>query len=444
MYRALRNIVFILLSVLPGRGQPSGDPADPANIFRRSKERLLADLDRLPRYTCIETVTRRYYRAPSHFGTRSCSQIIADHEKRTHELSLQAWDRLRLDIAVSDREEIYSWVGAARFDQGTLAAIAGSGPLGSGDFGPYIGAIFGESEVKFQAEKPFHGRRLFEYSFDIPESRSRYHVKAKESWFVTAYSGTFLLDPEAVDLAHMTVRTAELPPETENCQAISEVEYQRVPIHGSQALIPQESRLLLIGREGQETLNVDSYAACREYSSKSVLRFDTAESPQENGATEPAAPSTRPPLAIPAGLHFEFRVVTPIDSDTAAAGDPVEAVLRSPLHDKKGAIIAPVGARIHGRLAQVEQQLGSRDFFEIGLKFESIEVNGTAVPFSAKLPQEWPTLYSGLYRLAPRDLPVDSGLFIFLEDHLRLRHLDSSGATVLPEAIQKEETKPAR
>jgi hypothetical protein len=431
------NIMMAVFCVLAGRGQQAGDPAD---VYRQSKERLLADLGRMPHYTCIETITRRYYAAPTHLGQRSCSQFIAEHEKRTHELSLQSWDRLRLDIAVGSGQEIYSWVGAPRFDEATLAAVAGNGPLGSGDFGPYIGAIFGESEVKFQGEKLVSGRRLLEYSFEIPESRSQYKVKAKQNWFTTAYGGTFLLDPDALDLTHLTVRTAELPAETEQCQAISEVEYERAPIHGHLALIPHESRLRLIGRNGEENLNIDSYANCREYTSKSVLRFDAPENPAEDGA--PTAPLAGQSVVIPAGRRFDFRVVTPIDSDTAAAGDPVEAVLRSAIRDKKEAIIVPVGARIHGRLAQFEQEIGPRNFFQLGLKLESIDVNGTRAPFRAKLQRESPFMYYRSYRQPPAPAS-EVGSFIFLENHLKRQHLDSSGTTMCSEASQKEESQPA-
>ena len=57
MHRLLVCLAILLITPLRGPGQRL---ADPAVIFSQSKERLLADLERLPRYTCVQTITRRY------------------------------------------------------------------------------------------------------------------------------------------------------------------------------------------------------------------------------------------------------------------------------------------------------------------------------------------------------------------------------------------------
>jgi len=156
-----------------------------------------------------------------------------------------------------------------------------------------------------------------------------------------------------------------------------------------------------------------------------------------NGAAEPGTPpvsSAQPASPLPAGLRFTSRIVTPIDSDTAAAGDPIEAVLRSPMRDKKNSVVAPAGARLHGRLRQVEQRSGPPDHFVIAVQFESMEINGRNVPLSAtSYPPPRRVLeesgFSGR-RLLHLDDPWDSATFFFRERHLRLKQLDSDWVTV--------------
>jgi len=96
-----------------------------------------------------------------------------------------------------------------------------------------------------------------------------------------------------------------------------------------------------------------TYANCREYSStvKMIFGGETASA----GPAAAAAPAPKPPAPLPAGLYFKAHITTPLDSDTAAAGDPIEAVLTAPIRDKKKNVNVPAGALLHGRLRSVKQ-----------------------------------------------------------------------------------------
>jgi len=422
------RLACIALLLASSAGMSAQSAVDPDLILARAKARLLADLARMPRYTCVETVTRNNYSPPLRWhSSRSCAEIEAERDKRQHQPKPKNWDRLRLDVAIGDQGEIHSWVGAPRFEEGTVAELAGSGTLGSGDFGPFVGAILKVATVKFKEEKVINGRHVLEYSYDVPLSVSKYQVfdSSRSNWFITAYSGTFLLDRDEPDLLQLIVRTADLRPETGKCQAINEVEYGRVPIHGSDVLIPKETRLWVIGRAGEEALNLTSYSNCREYSSKSVLRFETSEA----SGSSTSRPSSVLSSTFPPGLNFRWRVITPIDSDTAAAGDPVEAILQSSIRDQHGNVLAPAGAHIHGRLVQFANVGG---FFELALKFESIELNGSTVPFNVALASS--DKWSGirLHGAKATDLVPAAAQFVFYRDHLKLTQLESSGRTATP------------
>ena len=154
----------------------------------------------MPRYTCVQTITRTYYEGKHHFEHPSCSSLITAHDTRRKKLPVEGWDRLRLEVALVDGKSVYSWVGAPRFSDDTLDKLAGSGPLGSGDFGVFISGILHHATLVSQGERVVDGNRLFEYSYEMPIGKSSYNVKLPDGWAVTGYSGTLLLDPEADDL----------------------------------------------------------------------------------------------------------------------------------------------------------------------------------------------------------------------------------------------------
>jgi hypothetical protein len=435
MYR-LVCILVLLSSSLSASGQQQ---ADPMAVLAKARERLLSDVQRLPRYACVQTIHRDYFATPFRYQRPgSCKEVITEHDKRTHELTLISWDRLHLDVAVSGSHEIFSWVGAPRLGEATLAAIAGKGPLGSGDFGPFITSVFTMATVKFEKDVAVDGRRLLEYSYDVPQDISRYQIldSNRNTTTMIAYSGTFLLDPADSDLVRLTIRTAELPPETNKCQAITEVNYARVLIHNTQTLLPHETRLRVLGRLGEEALAITSYADCHEYSSKAVLHFEPAEITESAGTNSSSAPAEN---VFPSGLHLDLRLVTPIDSDTAAAGDPLDAVLRSPIRDKRGVLLASAGAHLHGRLVQVEHIAVPRAAVQIGIDFDSIDINGKSVPIGVILDQQNMAIthYLGVYMPAN----VVNGQFLFFGEHLKLSHLDIKGATAAPAAEKKPSGK---
>jgi hypothetical protein len=418
-------VTVVVASGLAALGQ---QPPEPADVLRRTQEHLLPDLARLPRYTCVQTITRKYFRAPFTHA-HSCAGMIQAHDERTGELKSTGWDRLRLEVAIAEGQNVFSWVGAAKFEEDNLEELAGIGPLGSGDFGSFLESVLSRASIGFQGEKAVHGRRLLEYSYDMPVSKSGYLVRTRTEWVPTAYHGTLLLDPNTADVVNLTVRTAELPDSNPSCQANSEVEYQRTAIHERMVLVPRETRLNTIDREGSEAISVTTYQSCREYSTKSRM-LAVAPSHDATGPPAPAPEAPAPPTSpISPGLSFDCRIVTPINSDTAAAGDSVEGVLRSPINDKKNNFQIPIGARVRGRLIRFEQRSGMFDSFRVVVQWESIEVKGKPVPLHAV-----PEFLTGTGAVFVIDDDASPGgrTLVFHDERLRLQRFDWRWVTLTP------------
>lgn len=431
--------MVVAILALSGQGQQAADPAD---SLLQARERLLPELARMPRYTCVQTITRKYYAAPSHQHNDDCGAIAAARESRKRELRLQGWDRLRLEIATVRGGSIFSWVGASRFDERDIKAFAGRGPLGSGDFAAFLDAALHHGIIQFKREEQAEGRRVLEYSYDMPLGRSSYRVNTEQGWRLIPFQGEFVLDPEATDIVRLTVRTAELPESSTACQATSEVEYGRTQIHDRMILIPREARLRIVHRDSSETLNSTLYTACREYASNSRMLL---QAPKEPAGSPPSIAPVTSSVSLPAGLHFYARIVTAIDSDTAAAGDPIEAILRSPMRDKQSHVIAPVGARLHGHLMLLERQFEPTDYFKIGVQLESVDVGGKEIPLAAlSYPIRARTPVDGMLFgliVPPDDPSAGIATFLFRSEHLRLKQLDADWITVSRDASANKDTQ---
>lgn len=429
---------FVLAAMLIFKLAGSAQSPDPTKVLQATGERLLADLKRMPRYTCVQTITRTYYETKHRFDRASCSTLISEHDRRKKKLPVAGWDRLRLEVALVDGNSVYSWVGAPRFTDDTLDRLAGSGPLGSGDFGVFLSGILHHAALDFQGERVVDGSRLFEYSYEMPIGKSSYRVKVPDGWKVTGYSGTLLLDPQDNDLVQLVVRTDELPSASSACQATSEVSYKRIPIHERMALVPQETKLYTINTTGDESMSETSYANCREYTStvKMIFGGETISGSSSPSATNPPADDTSAPVPLPSGLRFNAHITTPLEINTAAAGDPIEAVLTKPMREKKKTVIASTGTRLHGRLRTVKVSTRAFNTFQIGIQFESIEIEGRNIPLSAVFYAPSRAMFVGGNPYRMRFLePADSfvgGTFFFNEVPVRPKQFDSEWITVTP------------
>ena len=265
------------------------DDQDPVRVFMRVRDRLLAETVRLPRYTCVQTIERKYFQLEAdQTAHRGCDAILGARRTRKHDLSISGEDRLRLDVAVASGHEIHSWAGANRFEDKEIVDIVGSGPSGTGDFRGFVQSVFGEhAAISFEGETNEGGRRLLHYTYGITREDSHYTIRSAGARVITGYEGSVVLDPESSDLLRLTVTTEELPEKTELCQVESEIDYRRINIHGVEIPVPQKTVLRMIARDSAETENVTSYANCREYSSTSVVRFEGEDIPV------PAAPRRR-------------------------------------------------------------------------------------------------------------------------------------------------------
>jgi len=365
----MRAALFLCATVGFAQQQP-----DPDRLLARAQAGLADAAAAIPKYTCTETVDRSYFRQ-SRQTPRSCDAIVANQRNGRSGLSLTATDRLRFDVEVADGGyEIYAWPGAARIEVEKVEDMAGGGPLGTGPFGPFLLDIFSNPAVEFQylGASSVAGAGLFEYRYRVPLAVSHYRVQAGVKWRITGYDGTFRLNPESAELKQLAVRTLELPADTASCEATTTMDFEPLRIGGGEYLIPRQTQLQAIGRDAGLTENATTYADCHEFRGESALRFDQA-TPQPDSSSKLSVPVQAP--SLPAGLPVVIVLDMEIDTDRAAAGDPVSAKIGKVVVDPATKrVLVPAGAAVHGRITHLEHHVEGEKYFLVGLSFDTFSM----------------------------------------------------------------------
>lgn len=369
---ALRSCVVLLAAASAAH---TADP-DPRELFRKVRAKVLDDVSHVPRYTCVQTVNRAQFRPQYGRKPASCGAMIAARKQLTSPGYLIVRDRLRLDVAVVDGAETFSWAGARRFETNHVDDLVKSGATGSGEFVSYLISIFGSDSDKIA----YPGQSLF--AFNVPLEKSHYTYRTSGPDRTIGYHGSFLVDPATAELKRLTVVADGFPAAEEACRVDDTMNYHRVKIGNGDFLLPETATMDVLFNEGIESLNEISYSDCHEYAGESTIRF-------EDDGADPVAPKTikqpaAPARHLPAGLRFRIGLNSPIHSKTAAAGDAITGVILHEVKDKKLGVVARENDVVHGRILQLEQHMYPYPRWLLAIGFDTLEHDGLEQPLTLK------------------------------------------------------------
>ena len=121
---------------------------DPSELLLRVRDRVVNTLNRLPRYMCTQTIDRSQYEPdPPGVDIKACDdRHPEDPEQRLVRTNA---DRVRLDVGIAERGEIYSWVGENRFGNRSLFQIVNEGSLSTGYFEGFLELVFRGDNASF-------------------------------------------------------------------------------------------------------------------------------------------------------------------------------------------------------------------------------------------------------------------------------------------------------
>jgi pathogenesis-related protein 1 len=382
-----RKIGLLFVCGLAAVVQPMmwAQTSDGSDVLKRIRENVMDTATRLPRYTCSLKIERAQYEAAPG-KARDCDGLAAQ-QSRGQIGRLEETDRVRLDVAIGDANEIYSWVGEDRFDDRDVFDLVSAGALQNGGYLNFLAAIFGgdAADFTYDGEKVLEGRTLAEFRFRVPLDRSNYIFANRRRYSaITAYGGTVFADPKTGDLVRLVIHTSGLPEDSGACEASTTLDYSRMSLNDSQFLLPRQARLDILTTDASEFRNVTTYSSCHEFLGKSVVKFDESAAEPSNGA--PAQTPSPPTFTLPVGGAFKLLFTQPIDTATAAAGDRIRAKLSVAIIDASSKrVLAPAGAEIVARIIRLEHFPVSPESVRMLVKLETISVGGTNLTFSPAL-----------------------------------------------------------
>ena len=330
----------------------------------RVKTHLRAELDHLPNYTCLETLTRFNRQAPR-LGIRQ---------------ELKPLDTVRLEIAFSGHQEWFGSPGDRKFTADTPVGFVGSGMIGNGEFGMTLHNVLEAGAIQYAGEETQDGRPAVRYDFRI--SGKTLEITILQGTGKVGEAGSFWVDPKSLDLIRLESHAIDIPDDLPLAETGTTVHYARTQIGGSSSLLPQQAEMHMLESNGNEGFDRIEFTHCRAFSVESVISFgadprDTAVSaaPRKVNAIGPADP-------VPPFLPVTLLLTTPV-TDRDAVGSLIEAKIAGDVI-RKGKVVVPSGSVVRGRIRRLERApaLKSEDF-AVGLEFIEVEVNGEPQRFYA-------------------------------------------------------------
>lgn len=350
-------VVLAAAASMTGQDVPSG-----VLLLSKIKRAMQTALENVPNYTCLETIEREHLTPKARTFNRT--------------------DTVRLEVAELEGRELFSWPGASKFEEKSLTDFMAGGLVGNGAFALHSREVFMSNAAVFEyrGEEQFQGRPAYRYDFRISSMLGGYKIAANGHSALVGQSGYFLVDPNSFDLIEIEVAAEDIPPELAIAEAVTRIDYSRTLIGPAPVLLPQRAEMTLKNLDGSADRNRMEFAHCRQYSSESVISFDSQ--PQEAATAQSQIEET----SLPAGLTLAIVLDTPVESEQGFVGAPIRGHVRDKVA-VKGETIVPAGAPVRGRIRRLEHYTEPTPYFIVGLEFNELELPGRRARFCAGLQQ---------------------------------------------------------
>ncbi len=304
MHSAQRRILILACAAA------CSSAADAPPLVSRIREHMRDYIAHLPDYTCritLERFRRLKSRAPFDLG-----------------------DRLRLEVAYTGGQELYSWPGDARFERGIEDLLPGHGMVSNGSYALHIRNLFLRDVAEFATphDEKCDGSPCVRLDFHIPALRSGYALSAGSGSAPAPLEGSAWFDPASLDIVRLEVRVDDAPRSVRIAATRETTEYQRARIGEVEFVVPSMSELMLRDRDGSEMLNRSRFDRYRRYTGSSTVSYGPA------GDT-PAPDVPKPAVAPPAGRPLGRQVTAALDTailEDAAIGDAFTATTAAGEH----------------------------------------------------------------------------------------------------------------
>lgn len=342
-------------------------------LLEKVRMQMASNLTRLPDYTCLQTIERLERRSPAG--------------------RFDVMDTVRLEVALINSNELFSWPGATTFDDKDILQIVPGGLIGKGNFALHARIVFQSNAPRFTyaGEQMLDGRLTLRWNYSVDQRDNSFAVRVSGRQAVLASHGSFWADAKTLDVIRLEVEGDEIPPELELLRVSDSVDYMRVKIGGDSFLLPHSAESRLLDSHNKESVNRVRFTSCRQYLGETKLSF--------SDKTEAGVASASQPLRtveIPAGLTLYLVLETRVDSAVSAAGDAITFTLQRELKHG-GQTLFEKGSLVHGRLTLLRRTRLSSAGYSVGLRLSEIQSPSGHAALSATI-DEIPVLNNSSYR----------------------------------------------
>jgi len=329
----------------------------------------------------------------------TCQMSIERSRRRNPRRSFELVDQLRLEVALVNGKEIFSWPGARKFDERELRDMVG-GTSSTGSFALHARAVFFGNAPRFTYLGPRPGGDggvAHLWRFDVAQMQSGYMLRVADRnggtrEAVVGYHGEITVDGGSLDMVRLFYTAEEIPPHLGIQTTADTISYERLRIGEESYLLPVMSDLSITDLDGTTNRNRTRFHNCRQYSGESVISFD--EPPTETGP--PAAPPQPIPV-LPVGLSMEADLAEAV-SHPVAVGSPLRFTLSRPAR-MKGATYLPKQAVVHARLIRSGTLPARAPLTYFTFQFEQVEVNGVFADANIRLDDVLPPQIGGMRQM---------------------------------------------
>ncbi|MEO8373274.1 MAG: hypothetical protein ABI806_29080 [Candidatus Solibacter sp.] len=264
-------------------------------------------------------------------------------------------DRLRLEVAYTSGQELYSWPGDARFESGIEDLLPGHGMVSNGSYALHVKNLFVREVAQFGApkEEKCDDAACVRLDFEIPMVRSGYALSTGSGSAPVPLVGSAWFDAATLDILRLEVRVDD-PPRSVRVAATRETTvYRRARIGDVEFVVPGTSELMLRDRDGSEMMNRSTFDQYHRYAGSATVFYGAADvvaTPQRpEGATTA--------ITAPATLDEEI-------GEDAAIGDPFTVTTKD-------------GQKVTGRISDMRR---AGKFWLVELKLPGGFKRGTRLP----------------------------------------------------------------
>jgi hypothetical protein len=318
-------------------------------------------LSRLPRYTCLETISRGQ---ASKKGRKAHKQ-----------------DVIRLDIGVGGGEEIYSWPGDPTFSSKNLFQLVGTGILADGLFRTFAANVFIDNGavVKAAGEGIIEGKKAFRFTYSVPSLQGRWELNWNGAQGLLGEQGAFWVDQSDLSLLRLEIEAVDIPINLPVESLTITIRYRLLASGEANALIPETAAMEVVERNGIIHNEEIAFSHCRVFGTEATFSSNSATTDDLKTAISRYEAKRE---VLPAGLIFPVSLETPIYATTTSVGDRISASLKAPVKLSTDQTI-PKAAQLTGRVREFHVMHDPSDVTVVGLELDAITWLGHSAPFFA-------------------------------------------------------------